>query len=130
MKIYIHTLGCKVNQFESQALETIFENMGYTIANEPHGCDAIVLNTCAVTAESVRKSRQALRRLSAENPGAVIGVCGCWSQLEPEVPSELGANIVFGSSGHVEFANVIHSALSGGHPPDDGSIDSALSRRE
>ena len=128
MKIYIYTLGCKVNQFESQAMESLLKERGHFISAEPSNCDAVILNTCAVTAESVRKSRQALRRLISENPEAVVGVCGCWSQLDPDAPKDLGANIVFGSGDHIRFLQSLENAVfSRQHIAD---VSPALKRRE
>ena len=83
MKYAIVTLGCKVNQFETQAMERLLRSHGH-LPTEAHDADAVIVNTCAVTAESGRKSRQALRRLLGENPGAVAAVCGCYSQVSPE----------------------------------------------
>ena len=96
MKYIIITLGCKVNQFETQAMERMLEQRGHTPA-ESGKADAVIVNSCAVTAESGRKSRQALRRLMAENPGAISAVCGCFSQVGGEEVKNLGADIVFGS---------------------------------
>ena len=110
MKIHIHTLGCKVNQFESQALETMFTQRGHQVTESESGCDAVIINTCAVTAESVRKSRQAVRRFKAENPGAVIGICGCWPQAEPENAADLG-DIVFGSGDKAAFVDSVERAF-------------------
>lgn len=59
--------------------------------------DAVIVNTCAVTAESGRKSRQTIRRLRDENPGAVVAVCGCYSQLSPAEAEEIGAAVIFGA---------------------------------
>ncbi len=74
------TLGCKVNQFETQALETLLAARGHERAAPGSGCDAVVVNTCAVTAESARKSRQAVRRLRKLEPDAAVAVCGCFSR--------------------------------------------------
>lgn len=95
MKYAVYTLGCKVNQYETQAIETMLQERGFEPAADR--ADVIVINTCAVTAESGRKSRQAIRRLQGQHPGAVTAVCGCFSQLEPEQMKELGADIIFGS---------------------------------
>ncbi len=103
MKVYIHTLGCKVNQFESQAMETMLLERGHSLVSSAREADAIVVNTCSVTAESGRKSRQAVRRLAAENPGAVCAVCGCWSQIKPDDAASLGADLVSGSGGRAKF---------------------------
>ena len=103
MKIYIQTLGCKVNQYESQAMETILTSRGHSISVEEDGCDAYIVNTCAVTAESGRKSRQAVRHLKSRNPNAILAVCGCFSQVSPREAEELGADLVFGSGERLRF---------------------------
>ena len=79
MKYIIYTLGCKVNQYETQAMETLLGEHGHTPAAEGETADAVIVNTCAVTAEAGRKSRQAINRLREENPGAVVAVSGCYS---------------------------------------------------
>ena len=77
MQYIIATLGCKVNQYETQAMERLLRERGH-IGAPPGGiADAVIVNTCAVTAESGRKSRQMIRRLRDENPGAVVAVAGC-----------------------------------------------------
>ena len=127
MKVYVETLGCKVNQFESQAIESLLRERGHEIVPSPEACDAAVLNTCAVTAESERKSRQALRRLCAAAPDATIAVCGCWTQLRADTAAELGALIVTGSRGHREIAEELERAYS-----DHAAVihrDEALRRR-
>lgn len=110
MKIFFHTLGCKVNQYETQAMETLFRELGYEIATESGNCDMVVINTCAVTAESGRKSRQAIRRLKAENPDAVVGVCGCFSQIEPDSIKDLG-DVIAGSGDRRQFVIDMERAL-------------------
>ena len=84
MKYIISTLGCKVNQYETQAMESFLQQHGHEPAVPGELADAVIINTCAVTAESGRKSRQVIRRLKEENPGAIVAVCGCYSQIEPE----------------------------------------------
>ena len=103
MRICIETLGCKVNQYETQALETMLTERGHTICESGRECGACIINTCAVTAESGRKSRQAIRRLQRENPGALIAVCGCFSQISPDEIEKLDADLIFGSSDRVKF---------------------------
>ncbi len=109
MKYAVYTLGCKVNQYETQALETMLRERGFTPTES--GADVVIVNTCAVTAESGRKSRQAVRRLKSRNPGALTVVCGCYSQLEPEQTAALGADIVFGSGDKHALADAIVRAL-------------------
>ena len=96
MKFSTTTLGCKVNQYETQAMEWILREHGHEAAKLGDGCDVCILNTCAVTAESVRKSRQLVRKMKKLEPGAVIAVCGCYSELSPEEVAELGADVVGG----------------------------------
>jgi len=98
------TLGCKVNQFETQGIESILISRGHTPAKAGDGCDVCIINTCAVTAESVRKSRQAVRRLKKLEPDALIAVCGCFSQLDPKAAVSLGADLVGGSGDRHGFA--------------------------
>lgn len=127
MKIFFHTLGCKVNQYETQAMETLFREKGYEIALESGGCDMVVVNTCAVTAESGRKSRQAIRRLKAENPDCVIGVCGCFSQIEPDSIKDL-ADVIAGSSERRQFVQNMERVRR--EKQMIYSIDEPLKRRE
>jgi len=110
MKIYVETLGCKVNQFESQAMEALLRQMGHEIRLSPEGCDGVILNSCAVTAESERKSRQALRRLMEKAPEAVFAVCGCWTQLRPEAAEALGVHVIGGSRGHETLVRDLEAA--------------------
>ena len=76
MKYKIATLGCKVNQFETQALETMLNSRGFEAAESEEKAELVIVNTCAVTAESGRKSRQTIRKLKGENPDAIVAVCG------------------------------------------------------
>ena len=111
MKYAIVTLGCKVNQFETQAIERMLRADGHEPA-AAGDADAVIVNTCAVTAESGRKSRQALRRLLHDNPGAVAAVCGCFSQIEPEEIAALGARVIFGSGDRARFVDAVEKAVS------------------
>lgn len=101
----IYTLGCKVNQYETQAMETLLRQRGCEPATGL--ADVVIVNTCAVTAEAGRKSRQAIRRLSEAHPGALVAVCGCFSQIEPEAMKELGADIVFGSADREKLVEAV-----------------------
>ena len=114
MKYIIATLGCKVNQYETQAMETLLHGRGHSPAAPGEIADAVIVNTCAVTAESGRKSRQTLRRLRDEHPGAVLAVCGCYAQLSPEDVAEIGAQVIFGSGDHQRFVDEVENAVGGG----------------
>ena len=111
MKYAIVTLGCKVNQFETQAMETLLRSRGHEPAAQGEA-DVVIVNSCAVTAESGRKSRQALRRMLADNPGAVGAICGCYSQIEPEEAAALGAAVVFGSGDRAKFVEAVERAVN------------------
>ena len=114
MKYLISTLGCKVNQYETQAMETLLLSRGHSPAAPGETADAVIVNTCAVTAESGRKSRQLIRRLQEENPGAVVGVCGCYSQLSPEDAAHSGAKVIFGTGDHEGFIRAVEKAFLAG----------------
>ena len=114
MKYIISTLGCKVNQYESQAREALLAERGHICAAPGEPADAVIVNTCAVTAESGRKSRQLIRRLKEEHPGAAVAVCGCYSQLSPADVSSLGADIVFGSADRKGFIDAVERAVLSG----------------
>ena len=109
MKYAIYTLGCKVNQYETQAVETMLRERGYEAVQE--NADVVIVNTCAVTAESGRKSRQAIRRLMQKNPGALTAVCGCFSQLEPEQTEAIGVDIVHGTGDKKAFVQAIEDGV-------------------
>ncbi|NLV86426.1 MAG: tRNA (N(6)-L-threonylcarbamoyladenosine(37)-C(2))-methylthiotransferase MtaB, partial [Clostridiales bacterium] len=112
MKYAITTLGCKVNQVETYALSAMLEEKGFSHIHENEKADVIIVNTCAVTAESGRKSRQAIRKLKSEHPHAISVVCGCFSQLSPEQVSELGADVVHGSGSKKRLMDDIERALN------------------
>ena len=111
MHYIITALGCKVNQYEAQAIETLLQPHGFTAAGEGDPVDLIVVNTCAVTAEGGRKSRQMIRKLREEHPQALCAVCGCWSQLSPEDAAAIGADVVHGSGSKQAFVDDILRAF-------------------
>ena len=82
MKFAFFTLGCKVNLFETQALEQLAQARGHTIV--PRGADAVIVNTCTVTSVSDRKNIRAFHKLRRDNPNAVIAACGCFAQTDPD----------------------------------------------
>ena len=127
MKYIISTLGCKVNQYETQAMEALLLAHGHKAAAEDERADAVIVNSCAVTAESGRKTRQLIRRLHEENPEAVIAVCGCYSQLEPESVKALGARVVFGAAERTKFVTAVERAVAEGE--ETALIDKPFERR-
>lgn len=120
----IITLGCKVNQYESEAVEEIFEARGYKKKEE--NADIYVINTCTVTNMSDRKSRQMISRARRDNPEAVIAVMGCYSQVKPEEVSQIeGVDIVLGSRNKEEVVDLCEDVLQ-----NKGAIDKVLSLSE
>lgn len=98
MKAAIYTLGCKVNQYESQEIASSLENAGFEITDAKSKADVYIINSCTVTAESSRKSRQSLRKFRNEHPEAVIVLTGCYSQAFPEETGAFEeADIVIGN---------------------------------
>ena len=81
MKAVVFSLGCKVNSYEGQAIINVLEQRGYAVSDKPGYADIYILNTCSVTAEADKKSRQAVERLKKFNRGARILVLGCSSQI-------------------------------------------------
>lgn len=99
MKFYIYTLGCKVNQYESEAISEKFQSNGYCLAENPKEADIIIVNSCSVTAESDRKARQAVRRFRKNANNAVILLCGCYPEGNREESMGLSeADIVMGNA--------------------------------
>ena len=78
MKACIYTLGCRVNQYESDAIMQELKKYGAQIVSPSKECDICIINTCSVTSESDRKSKQIIRRLISKNPGATVVVTGCY----------------------------------------------------
>lgn len=100
IKVSVLTLGCRVNQYESDAIMQSFAKKGVTVCENDDICDIYVINTCSVTAESDRKSRQFIRRCISKNPDAVIVVTGCYSQINPDAVSAIeGVDFVCGNNG-------------------------------
>lgn len=96
--VAISTLGCKVNQYETQAMLEMFEKNGYQIVSEKEAADVFVINTCTVTHTGDKKSRQMIRRALKNNPRAIVAVVGCYSQLEPEAVQGIqGVHVILGT---------------------------------
>jgi len=128
MRFGFYTLGCKVNQYETQAMEQLLRAMGHDIGNFEEACDAYVINTCSVTAVADKKNRAVIRRCRKANPGAIIGVCGCYTQHAPEAARALGVDVIGGSGGREQFLQDMLSAVSDRQHREH--LDTALRRRE
>ena len=128
MKFAFYTLGCKTNQYETQAMERLLLELGHEIGSFGDLCDGYVINTCSVTAVADKKNRAVIRRCRRENPGAVIAVCGCYSQHDPEAVRALGIDVIGGSGNRQEFVQMLLDA-AGAHAHRE-QVDNALRRRE
>ena len=112
MRVGFYTLGCKVSQYETEAIAEKFESRGYSICDFSEENDIYVINTCTVTAEADRKSRQIIRRAKRKSPNALILVCGCYSQRSAdEVAAIDGVDAVIGSAGKMELVDIAERLL-------------------
>ena len=129
MKIAIYTLGCKVNQVETQAMERELLRRGHTLTDFDSPADAYIVNTCTVTAVSDKKCRNIIRRARKNGPEAVVAACGCYAQTEPEAVAKLGVDLVSGSAGRMDFLNRLEE-LFRHRTQQVVAVDQALERRE
>ena len=127
MRIAICTLGCKVNQYETQAMEKELLRRGHTLVDFEEEADACIVNTCSVTAMSDHKSRQMLRRAKKRNPAAVIAACGCYAQTHGEEVSALGVDVLAGTDDRMGFLDLVERAVRERQPI--VRLDDALKRR-
>ena len=126
MKFTSVTLGCKVNQYETQAMEQQLAALGHQRVTEGDW-DFCFINTCTVTAVADRKNRTLIRRLRREHPDAILGVCGCYAQVSTEEVAALGVDVISGSSGREEFLQMLLQACRDRQRA--VSVDQALKRR-
>ena len=111
-KVKFSTLGCKVNQYETEAMAELFVKKGYEITDD-YNCDVFVLNTCTVTNLSDRKSRQQISKIRSENSNAIIAVVGCYSQVSPdEIENIKGVNVILGTKYRKEIVELCELAKS------------------
>lgn len=112
MKASFYTLGCKVNQYETQVLREQFAKAGYEITGEDEVADIYVINTCSVTNLSDRKSRQKIRHLRRLNSDAVIVVTGCYAQTAPEEVAEIeGVSVIAGANEKAHIVDFVEKYL-------------------
>ena len=107
MKVAIYTLGCKMNQYESQSMETMLRQRGHEVVDFKEEADAYVINTCSVTAVSDQKSRQIIHRVQKTRPAAVVAVCGCYPQTHAEDVRALGVDLVAGTGDRIGFLDLL-----------------------
>ena len=128
MKIAFYTLGCKTNQYETQAMERLLCEQGHEICSFEDDCDCYIVNTCSVTAVADKKNRAVIRRCRREHPQAILGVCGCYSQHAAEAVKELAVDVVGGSGGRQQFLEDLLAASQSRTYQEH--LDNALRRRE
>ena len=112
MKVALTTLGCKVNQFETETMEGLFKQRGYEVVPFDACADVYVINTCSVTSLGDRKSRQIIRRAHRENPQAIVAVCGCYAQVAPEeIRAIEGVRVVLGTKERAHIVDYVEKAM-------------------
>ena len=127
MVFAFYTLGCKVNQYETQAMEQLLLARGHSLGSFSDSCHGYIINTCSVTAVADRKNRTLIRRCRREHPEAIIAVCGCYTQHDAEAVWALGVDVVGGSADREAFLeSVISAAEDRQHRQ---VLDAALGRR-
>ena len=128
MKFAFYTLGCKTNQYETQAMERLLTDLGHEIGHFDEPCDGYIVNTCSVTAVADKKNRAIIRRCRRDNPDAVLGVCGCYPQHASDAIRALGAEVIGGSGQRQEFVSMMIEAVE--KRTHREQVDNALRRRE
>jgi threonylcarbamoyladenosine tRNA methylthiotransferase MtaB len=107
-KVAFHTLGCKLNQYDTQSLMELFEQRGYSLVDYPEVADIYVINTCTVTSSGERKSRQAINRSIRANQDAIIVVTGCYAQTSPgEIIGIDGVDLVVGTQDRSQIVDLV-----------------------
>ena len=128
MKFAFYTLGCKTNQYETQAMERLLLDSGHSIGTFDESCDGYVINTCSVTAVADKKNRAVIRRCRRDNPDAVLAVCGCYCQHDAEAVRKLGGDVIGGSGDRQGFLKLLLDACQTKKHREE--VDNALRRRE
>ena len=128
MTFAFYTLGCKTNQYETQAMERLLLDRGHEIGRFGENCDCYVVNTCSVTAVADKKNRAVIRRCRREHPQALIAVCGCYTQHDPEAARKLGVDVIGGSGNRAAFVDMVLAALEDRKAREQ--VDNALRRRD
>ena len=127
MNIALYTLGCKVNQYETQALERLFLQRGHTLVPFEGEADVYIINTCSVTAVSDKKSRQTIRRARKRAPEAVVAVCGCYAQTHPQDMEGLDVDLTAGTGDRLGFVELVEQAVRARRT---AALDNPMERRQ
>ncbi len=119
MKVAIHTLGCKVNSYESSAVLAMFKDANYEVVDFNSFSDVYIINTCSVTNQSDAKSRKYIRQAIRKNPEAIVVVMGCYAQTnKEEIKRILGVSIVIGNHEKNNVLNLVNEFISKRNPID------------
>ena len=127
MRAAIYTLGCKVNQYETQAMEQELRRRGHELVDFEYSADAYMINTCSVTAVSDKKSRQMIRRARRRSPGAVVAACGCYVQTHTDEAKTLGIDLIGGTGDRMAFLDLLEQEVRDRTPR--VAVDDSLRRR-
>lgn len=115
MKVFFHTLGCKVNQYETQEMREILKADGYEITENESEANIFVINSCTVTSESDRKTRQCVRHYKNKYPQSIVVLTGCMPQSFPQMASQLfEADIVIGNKKNSLISKAVDDYINGG----------------
>ena len=128
MNIGFYTLGCKVNQYETQAMEQLLTAQGHRVGTLKDVCDAYIINTCSVTAVADKKNRAVIRRIRRDYPETVLAVCGCYPQHAAAALEKMGIDVIGGSGQRQEFLQKVLEAVQTKQKAT--VLDAALRRRE
>ena len=109
MRVFFHTLGCKVNRYETERMTEQLASIGFSLTEDAKSADLIVVNSCTVTAESDRKTRQLTRRYKRLNENAVILLTGCMPQAFPTDAQALPADIILGNGSERDVVGAVDS---------------------
>lgn len=115
MQVHFHTLGCKVNQYETEEIAEALEKRGFTVTPTEENADIFVVNSCTVTAESDRKTRQLVRKLKHRYPQSIIVLTGCMTQAFPQAGEALPeADVVLGNNSNLKLPDLLERFLKTG----------------
>ena len=128
MRAAFCTLGCKVNQYETQALERLFTQRGHVLVPFEGEADVYIINSCTVTAVSDKKSRQTARQARKRAPQALVALCGCYPQTHPEDMGGLPVDLVAGTGDRVRFVELVEQAWAE-RQEKVTALDDAMKRR-
>ena len=113
MKVAFHTLGCKVNQYETEAMQKLFLAANYELTQEIEIADVVVVNTCTVTSLSSQKSRQMIRKVTRTNKNSVLAVVGCYAQNAPQEISKIdGVDVIIGTADRMKIVELVEKVLA------------------